>query len=272
MTTSSPESTSPVRETKPVILARGVNKTYASSSGDVRALVDMNITVEEGDFVSLIGPSGCGKTTFLRILGGLLKPTSGEILIRGNALYDNKGADKAIIRTVGFVFQDANLLPWRTIAQNVTLPLEIQGVPKAAAREAAQRMIELVGLTGFEQHHPRELSGGMRQRASIARSLAFDPVTLLMDEPFGALDAMTRDQMNIELQRIWSESGKTVLLVTHSIAEAVFLSSRILILSARPGRLKEIVEVDLPRPRDRHVYSNPRFGELVAYLRDRLEE
>ncbi len=256
------------------IVVSGINKIYTTDQGRVTALEDINLTAEHGSFISLLGPSGCGKTTLLRIMGGLLHPTTGEIMVGGRPLYGPNGPSKEIIREVGFVFQDPNLLPWRNIQRNIALPLELQKVDKTERIGRVREMLRLVGLdaTTFERLYPRQLSGGMRQRVAIARALVFNPLMLLMDEPFGALDAMTRENMNLELQNIWQKSGKTIVLVTHSLQEAVFLSDRVAVLSSRPGRLKEIVDIDLPRPRTRAMLEDPKLTEYVGYLRHKLEE
>lgn len=256
------------------IVVREVNKIYATDGKPVTALQDINFTVQHGSFISLLGPSGCGKTTLLRILGGLLRPTSGDIVIGNRPLYNQAGANKELIRSIGFAFQDPNLLPWRNIVDNIALPLQMQGVGKETRRQKAHAMLNLVGLdvNVFAKMYPRQLSGGMRQRVAIARSLVYDPLILLMDEPFGALDAMTRENMNLELQRIWQQSGKTVVLVTHSLPEAVFLSDKVVVLSARPGRIKEIVPIDLPRPRTKEMLEETRFNQLVGLLRRTMEE
>lgn len=258
----------------PEIVVSGVNKIYQGENSPVTALQDINFTAASGSFISLLGPSGCGKTTLLRILGGLLRPSTGTVLVRGQALYDERGANKEIIREIGFAFQDPNLLPWRNVLHNVSLPLELQGVPKEERDQKARAMLQLVGLDvgTFAKAYPRQLSGGMRQRVAIARSLVYDPLLLLMDEPFGALDAMTRENMNLELQRIWQESGKTVVLVTHSLPEAVFLSDQVVVLSARPGRIKDIVTIDLPRPRTKETLEDTHFNHLVGLLRRTMED
>jgi NitT/TauT family transport system ATP-binding protein len=256
------------------IVVSGVNKIYQTDSGNVTALQDINLTAQHGSFISLLGPSGCGKTTLLRILGGLLRPTTGEVLVGGQPLYHKNGVNKNIIRSIGFAFQDPNLLPWRRVLQNITLPLELQGVSKKVREEKGKAMLQLVGLdfNTFAKTYPRQLSGGMRQRVAIARALVFDPLILLMDEPFGALDAMTRESMNLELQRIWQESGKTIVLVTHSLPEAVFLSDKVVVLSPRPGRIKQIVEINLPRPRTKELLEDGRFNQIVGDLRRIMEE
>jgi len=248
-----------------VVSLRGVSKSFAG--GGVTALTGIDLDVQPGEFVSLIGPSGCGKSTLLRIVGDLVQPTSGEVVVNG------KSARQARLdRDYGIVFQDAVLYDWRTVARNIALPLELAGWSSSKRAERVREMIALVELQGFEGHHPWQLSGGMQQRVSIARALSFDPALLLMDEPFGALDEMTRERLNGELLRIWEASGSTMIFVTHSIAEAVFLSRRVVVMSPRPGRIAAIVDVDLPYPRTADTREEPRFFELVTEVRDRLRE
>ena len=250
----------------------GVSKTYQSKAGAVHALTTTDLEIEAGEFVVLLGPSGCGKTTLLRMLGGLHAPTTGSIKIGDKALY-NEGQtepNRDALGSLGFVFQAANLMPWRKIWQNIALPLEVLKVKKAERRQRALEMAEMVGLADFVDHYPRQLSGGMQQRVAIARALIHDPSILLMDEPFGALDAMTRDSMNEQLQDLWMKTGKTVVLVTHSISEAVFLADRIVVLSARPGRVSDLVPVTFERPRSRAVTGDPEFAALVGKLRQQL--
>jgi NitT/TauT family transport system ATP-binding protein len=231
----------------------------------VTALQGIDLEVEPGEFVSLIGPSGCGKSTLLRIIGDLTKPTAGSVQVSG------KTAERARRdHEYGIVFQDAVLYDWRTVAKNISLPLELLGWSRSKRSARIKDMVDLVELTGFENHHPWQLSGGMQQRVSIARALSFSPSLLLMDEPFGALDEMTRERLNTELLRIWEETGSTVVFVTHSIPEAVFLSTRAVVMSARPGRVAGIVEVDLPQPRTNATREQPRFFELVTEVRERL--
>ena len=241
---------------------KGVSKQFKAG---VTALQGIDLDVEPGEFVSLIGPSGCGKSTLLRIIGDLTKPTTGTALVNG------KPAERARRdHEYGIVFQDAVLYDWRTVAKNISLPLELLHWNRNRRTARVKEMIELVELTGFESHHPWQLSGGMQQRVSIARALSFSPTLLLMDEPFGALDEMTRERLNTELLRIWQETGSTVVFVTHSIAEAVFLSTRVVVMSARPGRVAGIVDVDLPQPRTSMTREEPRFFELVTQVRERL--
>jgi NitT/TauT family transport system ATP-binding protein len=229
----------------------------------ISAVDVVSFDIQDSEFVSIVGPSGCGKSTLLKMIGGLVAPTRGTI--------SYSAADGARGRpALGMVFQDSVLLPWRTILQNVCLPVEVLGGDQEAGRLRAQSLLKLVGLDGFEDKYPGELSGGMQQRASIARALVNEPSLLLMDEPFGALDALTREKMTRELQRIWSGSRKTVLFVTHSIEESIFLSDRIVVMSARPSRIVEIIEVDLPRPRTFEMASHPEFARLSSHIRELL--
>ncbi|GAA4858181.1 ABC transporter ATP-binding protein [Actinomycetospora straminea] len=250
----------------------GVDKTYTTRRGDVHALSDIDLEVGRGEFVSLVGRSGCGKTTLLRVLSGLLAPTAGTVEAGDRPAWVAGRRDDAVFAEFGLVFQEANLFPWFTVVDNVALPLKLRGVGKAERRARATELCATVGLTGFEDSYPRELSGGMRQRAAIARALACDPSVLLMDEPFGALDAMTRDRMNLELQQIHAVSGTTVVFVTHSISEAVFLADRVVLLTPRPGRIRSVTPIDLPRPRTVEVEATAEFGELVVGLRRQLDE
>jgi NitT/TauT family transport system ATP-binding protein len=257
---------------EPAIAMRAIEKWYGTRDAPVHALAPTDIDVPEREFLVLLGPSGCGKTTMLRMIGGLIQPTSGELLIEGRGLWRGAQRQGDALSELGMVFQDANLFPWLTIEDNIALPLELKGWSRAKRLARAHELMRLTGITGFERRWPRELSGGMRQRAAIARALSYDPRILLMDEPFGALDAMTRESMNLELQRIWMETGKTVVLVTHSIAEAVFLADRIVLLSPRPGRVDMIVDVPFARARTPDLQSAPEFQEIVRRLRRRLSE
>lgn len=254
---------------KSVIAIEDVSLVYPGESrtGDVMALADIDLTVEDGAFVSLIGPSGCGKSTLLRLLADLLKPTSGRITVAGHS-----PAETRLARQIGFVFQDPALLEWRRILDNVTLPLELRGVRRQQREARAKELIDLVGLTGFEHSWPRQLSGGMRQRAAIARALSTEPKVLLMDEPFGALDQLTRDRLNMELARIHEVTGTTVMLVTHSIREAVLLSDRVAVMTPRPGRISKLIDVPLPRPRTLKARDHDRFEELVREGSAELEK
>jgi NitT/TauT family transport system ATP-binding protein len=233
----------------------GVQKIYRARGEDIVALSDVTMEIGEGEFVSLVGPSGCGKTTLLKILAGLHEEDGGEVRIGGgSASFDPS-------RDVGMVFQQALLLKWRKILDNVLLPAEILGLPLAAARDRAKDLLAMVGLDGFEDKYPYELSGGMQQRAAIARSLVHDPKLILMDEPFGALDALTRDRMNLELMRIWQESRKTIVFVTHSIPEAIFLSTRVVVLTARPARMADNFKIAMAMPRKLDFKTHKKFGD-----------
>ena len=250
----------------------GVSKTYTTSDDDVLALAPIDLSVKRGEFIVLLGPSGCGKTTLLRLVGGLLAPTEGQIHIGEKPLWNDGQRSPEASAAMGMVFQDANLFPWFSIEDNIALPLKLRGVGRKERRGKAAELCRLVGITGFEKRWPRELSGGMRQRAAIARALSYDPEILLMDEPFGALDAMTRDTMNLELQRIWQNRECTIVLVTHSIPEAVFLADRIILMTPRPGQIDLIENVDFERPRNLDLSSTNAFQKIVKTLRHRLEE
>ena len=252
---------------------RDVDKIYRGRRGaTTEALRGISLAVQAGEFVSLVGRSGCGKTTLLRILAGLVTPSSGHVLVGGQDLWKGSGRDPAALEKFGMVFQEANLFPWFSIEDNIALPLKLRGANRRSRRERAAELCDLVGLGGFEKAYPRELSGGMRQRAAIARALSYDPSILLMDEPFGALDALTRDRMNLELQRISVVTGATVVFVTHSITEAVFLSDRVVLLSPRPGRIRSVTPVGFPRPRSLDVEGEPGFQDIVRRLRRELDE
>ena len=233
---------------------------YHNPQGRVEALADITFQVAPQEFVCLVGPSGCGKSTLLRLMAGLLKPTRGVVCLDGQPLDGPR-------RPIGIVFQRANLMPWRSVRDNVALPLELAGVPRDEAVRRADTLIELVGLSGFERARPRNLSGGMEQRVAIARALVHDPEILLLDEPFGSLDAMTREHMSLELVRIWQASRKTIVMVTHNIQEAVFLADRVIVLSPRPGRVRATFDIPLPRPRDVAVQYGRWFGELAGQVR-----
>lgn len=244
------------------ISVRNISKTYHTiDQGDICALDALTLEFVEGSFVALVGPSGCGKSTLLKILAGIQPQTTGDALIHGHKIGEQRG-------DVGVVLQSPVLFPWRSILQNVMLPVNVLRRDRNLYRTKAMEMLKLVQLEGFEDRYPRELSGGMQQRAAIARALVTDPKLLLMDEPFGALDAMTREQMNVELQRIWLEKKKTVLLITHSIPEAVFLADRVLIMSPRPGRIIEDIAIDLPRPRSMRMVGGADFGRYISQIRD----
>ena len=248
---------------KPLLSIRNLNKAFQTRDGALVALGDVSFDVYPGEFVSIVGPSGCGKTTLLKIIAGLLPRSGGEIEV------DRESFDPA--REVGFVFQKSLLLHWRKVIDNVLLPIEILQMDRSARRARAEELLALVGLKGFEKSYPNELSGGMQQRVSIARALIHDPKLLLMDEPFGALDALTRERMNLELLRIWQESGKTILFITHGIGEAVFLSDRVIVLSARPSRMVQALDIGLPRPRTLEVRATPEFGRYSLQIYNSLD-
>ncbi len=249
-----------------VIEAEGLSLVFETNDGPVHALADIDLRIDTGDFVSFIGPSGCGKTTFLRVAADLEQPTSGTIRVNGMS-----PAEARRRRAYGYVFQAAGLFPWRTIEANIRLPLEIMGCSRTEQRERVRRVLALVELEGFEAKYPWQLSGGMQQRASIARALAFDADILLMDEPFGALDEIVRDKLNEQLLALWRRTGKTIGFVTHSILEAVFLSTRIVVMSPRPGRVTDIIESPLsPDDRPLHIRESPAFLEIAARVRDGL--
>ena len=243
-----------------LIEARGVTKVYQTKDGAVESLKPLDFSIREGEFISVVGPSGCGKSTLLKMVAGLLPVTAGVLELAGKPI---KGPQ----RDVGIVFQSSVLLAWRTVLDNILLQAEIRHMPKAEALAKAQQLITMAGLAGFEGKYPWQLSGGMQQRASICRALLHNPSVLLMDEPFGALDAMTREKMNLELQRIWSESKKTVLLITHSIPEAIFLSDRVIVMSERPGSVAAIYDIDLPRPRTLDMMGSPEFAVFAKKVR-----
>jgi len=242
--------------TKPAVIeTRNMTKTYNATTAPITALADISFAAAENSFVSLVGPSGCGKSTLLQILAGLLPSTSGEVLVDGTPVH------KPMPDKIAVVFQDATLLPWKTVIQNIEFPLEVQKVPLKQRRECARAMLSLVGLSEFAERHPHELSGGMRQRVSIARGLAQNPRIILMDEPFGALDEQTRLKMGNELLHIWSQTSKTIFLITHSLTEALYLSDTVLVMSPRPGRIIDVIKTGLPRPRTYDMIGSREFGE-----------
>ncbi len=245
------------------ITVKNLSKLYPTRGTSVSALEAISFGVGEGEFIAVVGPSGCGKSTLLKILSGILPPSSGEAFLGGTRIAGPR-------RDIGVVFQSPVLFPWRTVLDNVLLPVDVQGLERARYTKVAMDLLALVGLQGFEQRYPWELSGGMQQRVAITRALVHDPGMLLMDEPFGALDAMTREHMNLELQRIWMEKKKTVLFITHSIPEAVFLADRVLVMTPRPGRIMDDLRVEIPRPRSLDVMATPAFGALVKQIRARF--
>jgi NitT/TauT family transport system ATP-binding protein len=261
---TSADATHESRPARPAMAvdAHGVSLTFETSDGKVDALANIDLAIEAGEFVSFIGPSGCGKTTLLRIIADLEQPTAGSLLVNGVT------PDEARLRRhYGYIFQAPALYPWRTIERNVMLPLEIMGFDAAERNARAAHYLELVNLSGFERKYPWQLSGGMQQRASIARALSFDPALLLMDEPFGALDEIVRDHLNEQLLRLWNQTGKTVVFVTHSIPEAVFLSTKIVVMSPRPGRIIDIIPCEFPRDRTLEIRETPEFLKIAHRVR-----
>jgi len=249
----------------PVVEARRLGLTFQTADAPVVALQDVDLTIGEGEFVSLIGPSGCGKTTLMRVVADLVRPTAGSVTVNGLTPEDAR-----LARAYGYVFQAPALYPWRNVRRNVELPLEIMGVPAAQRQERARAALGTVGLGQFEKKFPWQLSGGMQQRVSIARALGFQPKLLLMDEPFGALDEITRDNLNVHLLDLWNRSNLTVIFVTHSIPEAVFLSSKIVVMSPRPGRILDVIDSDLPRQRDLDIRETPEFLAIAQQVREGL--
>ena len=253
------------KDVSPVVSAKKLSLTFETNDGPVHALSEIDLDIAKGEFVSFIGPSGCGKTTFLRVIADLEKPTGGEITVGGVSPEEAR-----LARAYGFVFQAASLYPWRSIEKNIALPLEIMGFSKSEIQERTQRVLELVDLDEFGKKFPWQLSGGMQQRASIARALAFDADLLLMDEPFGALDEIVRDHLNEQLLKLWDRTNKTICFVTHSIPEAVYLSTKIVVMSPRPGRVIDIIESTLPKDRSLDIRESPEFLELAHRVRDGL--
>ena len=249
----------------PVISAQNLSLTFETGDGPVHALTDINFDIQKGEFISFIGPSGCGKTTFLRVTADLEQPTAGKITVNGVSPEEARKC-----RAYGYVFQAAGLYPWRTIGGNIRLPLEIMGIGKSEQSERVQRVLDLVELSDFEKKFPWQLSGGMQQRASIARALAFDADILLMDEPFGALDEIVRDHLNEQLLRLWKSTDKTICFVTHSIPEAVYLSTKIVVMSPRPGRITDVIESSLPKERPLDIRESPEFIAIAQRVREGL--
>jgi len=256
---------SPSPQSETVIAADNLDLVFQTNDGPVHALSDITLDVQKGEFVSLIGPSGCGKTTLLRVIADLEHPTGGSISVNGLSPHEAR-----LKRAYGYVFQAAALFPWRTISDNVALPLEVMGLSKAERNKRVAENLELVDLAGFEKKFPWQLSGGMQQRASIARALAVQPDMLLMDEPFGALDEIVRDHLNVQLLKLWARTNKTIVFVTHSIPEAVYLSTRIVVMSPRPGRIHEIIDCDLGQDRPLDIREDPRFLEIAHRVREGL--
>jgi NitT/TauT family transport system ATP-binding protein len=256
-----PEQASP-RKRRIVVDARNISLTFQTADGQVEALSNVKLEIADGEFVSFIGPSGCGKTTMLRVIADLQQPSSGTLLVNGMSAENAR-----LARSYGYVFQAPALFAWRTIEKNLRLPLEIMGFSEAEQRQRVERYLALVNLSGFERKYPWQLSGGMQQRASIARALSFDPALLLMDEPFGALDEIVRDHLNEQLLHLWRSTNKTVLFVTHSIPEAVFLSTKIVVMSPRPGRIIDIIDCDFPRDRSLEIRETPEFIRIAQRVR-----
>ncbi len=246
-----------------ILSASHLSLTYPNGNGGLQALDDVSFEVNEGEFVCVVGPSGCGKSSLLKLLSGLRTPTTGEVIFEGESV-------RATPEKIALVFQKANLMPWRTVFDNIILPLELKNLPDHKKGSRAREMIDLVGLNGFESSYPRELSGGMEQRVAIARALVQFPDVLLLDEPFGSLDALTRERMSLELLRIWDRYGKTVIMVTHSISEAVFLADRVLVFTPRPGQLRAEIKVNLPRPRNLEMTYSKEFGEIASRVRKEI--
>jgi NitT/TauT family transport system ATP-binding protein len=252
-----------MKEMNPILITKDIGKSFPNGCGELVAVENISFSVKPQEFLCVVGPSGCGKTTLLKLIAGLLEPTHGEISFEGQKLARPR-------RRIGFVFQDANLMPWRTIHDNIALPLELQGISMGEIEQRTQNLIRLVGLETFENNLPRDLSGGMAQRVAIARALIHNPELLLLDEPFGALDALTRERMGSELMRIWGARRVTVLMVTHSISEAVLLSDRIIVLSPRPGTVRLDISNHLPRPRNLEMTHTQAFGELAHLIREAI--
>jgi NitT/TauT family transport system ATP-binding protein len=254
----------PDRATENAVELDGVAVRFRTRKRDVTALAEVSLTVPMGQFVAIVGPSGCGKSTLLKLVSGLLKPSSGTARLRGQTVTGPR-------HDIGYVFQRAALLEWRTAKRNILLQAEMRGMPAEQARRRTAELMAMTGLTGFEDAYPHELSGGMQQRVALCRALLHEPPVLLMDEPFGALDALTREQLNIELNRIWRETGTTVLLVTHSVAEAAYLANRVVVMTSRPGRIAEIIDVDLPAEREYSTtVATPEFARVTARIRELL--
>ena len=270
MTTTDSASQTPPTATQTAIAFEQVRKEFGKGRDATLAVDDVDLAIGEREFVSLIGPSGCGKSTLLRLAADLIEPSGGSVLVKGKSPRQAR-----LDRDYGFIFQAPTLFDWRTVWKNVALPLEIMRIPgmtKQKKQDEIERLLGMVGLDGFEKHRPYQLSGGMQQRVSLARALVFRPSILLMDEPFGALDEITRDRMNLELLRIWSETHTTILFVTHSIPEAVLLSGRVVVMTARPGRVQSVIPIDLPYPRTTEVEESTRYYELVTEVREALVE
>ncbi len=267
MNPAAPASLTPLSDLVPVVTLRHASVVYPGADGAVQALSDIDLDIQEGEFVSLIGPSGCGKTTLMRVIADLETISSGEVRVNEVSPHEAR-----LARAYGYVFQAPALFPWRTVLANVTLPLQIQGTPRADANRIALDHLQRVGLSGFESKYPWQLSGGMQQRVSIARALSFEPRLLMMDEPFGALDEITRDRLNEQLQQLWQRERRTVVFVTHSIAEAVYLSTKIVVMSPRPGRIVKVIESPLPHVRHLALRDSPEFVHTAQEVREALAQ
>lgn len=262
---SGEQQMTPADQVQTVVRLQGIDKTFAAKDEETVALRGIDLDIISGEFISLIGPSGCGKSTLLRVVGDLISPTAGTVEVNGKSAHQAR-----LDRDYGIVFQAPVLFEWRSVQDNVQLPLEVSGIKGAERENRIAEMLELVELDGFKDHYPHQLSGGMQQRVAIARALALQPALLLMDEPFGALDEMTRERLNTEVLRIWRATGKTVIFVTHSIPEAVFLSTRVVVMTPRPGQISHVVEVDLPQPRTEETRETERYYDLVTEVREAL--
>jgi NitT/TauT family transport system ATP-binding protein len=258
-------ATADISTKTPAVRLVGIEQVFEAQSGPMTALADINLSIQPTEFVSLIGPSGCGKSTLLRIVGDLIRPTSGVAEVNGKPAHQAR-----VGREYGMVFQAPVLFDWRTVEANVRLPLELMGMNRTTRDARVKEMLELVELSSFTRHYPHQLSGGMQQRVAIARALALEPTLLLMDEPFGALDEMTRERLNAEVLNVWAKTGTTVIFVTHSIPEAVFLSTRVVVMSPRPGRIVNVIDIDLPQPRNDQTRETERYFELVTEVRESL--
>jgi len=247
-----------------ILQATNLCKQYTTRQGSLIAIEDVSFDVAPGEFLCIVGPSGCGKSTLLRILAGLLEPDQGVVFLHGKPITNPR-------EEIGFVFQKANLMPWRTVYDNVLLPMQVKHMPQVEAQQRVEEALELVGLMEFADNYPHELSGGMAQRVAIARALSYEPEILLLDEPFGALDALTRENLNLEIMRVWEVSRKTVVMVTHNIREAVYLADRVLVLTQRPGRVSKVIPVDLPRPRPISMIYGDEFGTLAYEVRQAIQ-
>ena len=270
--TASPRAAESAAGETPRLRIEGLGRDFHTRKGITHAVSGVDLSIPRGEFVAIIGRSGCGKTTMLRMIGGLLAPTAGSIEVDGRALWSGSQVDQSAVGMLGFVFQESNLFPWFSVLDNIALPMKLRGVPKRVRRSRAAEFADLVGLGEFTGSYPRELSGGMRQRAAIARALSTEPELLLMDEPFGALDALTRERMNLELQRIVLETSSTVVFVTHDIPEAVFLADRVVHMTPRPGRVRQILPAEFAKPRSVDLQTETAFNEIVRRLRHDIDE